>query len=143
MLAVAVVVSCAPAAAQAPCASPSCEAEPERERHLGLIVTGGTFWILAYVEDIGVSAALWASVSADPENLHRDLFGASLVPVAGPWIQVGLDDVEIRRFAWGILGATQLVGLALVAIGHLVPGPADDADGPAVAVGPGHMRVRF
>lgn len=108
------------------------EEAPDARRDVPTIVTGGSVWAAAYLLSIGTAIGLWAEAGDDPMDLYRDLFGASLIPVAGPWVQLGVDVDDGRRVYWGILGGLQAAGLALVGIGHFVGQP----DAPEVSLVP-------
>ncbi|MGE0784369.1 MAG: hypothetical protein AB7S26_01675 [Sandaracinaceae bacterium] len=103
------------------------DAARRARRDVPTIITAGTIWALAYVLDIATAIGLWADAGDDPFDLHRDLLGASFIPVAGPWVQLGVDPDDGRKAYWGILGGVQTIGLALLAVGHFVGHPDEPA----------------
>ncbi len=108
------------------------EARRRARRDVPTIATGGAIWLAGYLASIATAAGLWIDAGTDPHDLHRDLLGASFIPVAGPWVQLGVDVDDGRRAYWAALGVAQLAGIVLVGIGHFIGHP----DGPPVALVP-------
>lgn len=114
-----------PAYGQAP--APAAPATRTEQGHItGLIVAGAVVLGAGWLTNIIVSLGAGASI-IDPSEDWAPFRFTGLVPVLGPWIQLGIKPGNAigRRNIWGeylvIDGVFQLAGLAMLIAGIVVP----------------------
>lgn len=114
---------------------PTYATAPVRERrggpNIGLLVSGGVMlgvgWIVNFIVGLPAGDDPFRSGS-EPE--WEGFRIASLVPVAGPWIQLGVKPTGFTEDYWAmwllIDGALQLAGTTMLIIGAATSSGADD-----------------
>lgn len=95
----------------------------------------GLFWpgFSAFVASYAFSVAFGAWTFENETGGHAaNIFGASLIPVAGPFVAAGFEDHEEDAIAFAVLGGIQAVGMTLMILSHAFPQERETV-GPRVA----------
>lgn len=136
--------------AAAPMGTPHTRERP----NLGLIIPGavmlGVGWIMNFIVGLPAGDDPFSGGSSEEWDAFRL---SSLIPVAGPWVQLGVKPTDFRQDYWPVWlifdGVLQAAGTLMLIIGIATPGEetyyADVGGGLELAfapsVGPGHTGL--
>lgn len=102
------------------CAAPAGQVQYIERPITGLIVGGSIMIAAGYVVNLAISALVafalaWAGLDAG------GIFGWALVPIIGPFVQMGYLHQDSGWLTWlGVMGGLQVVGLTMVILGAVL-----------------------